>query len=218
MSPPTFVVSLPGSHRRAIIETELKRIDLPFEFSDGVLLPVERVEYLKLWLRARFSTQDFDEAASLCRLTQGSLGTLLAYLALFQSIATSTHDFAIVLEDDCRAHGGLKFAHIDWNELRASCGNPMFLFLHKCPYSFGMVAQLVTREGAQTVLENIDDVLRSSLPIDLYVWQRSCITRCSLFQTTGAWMFEHVAPINHTITSERMTINRVYGHTGDYVR
>ena len=217
----TFVVSLPRSSRRLTVTAELGGAGIDFAFSDGVLLPLERIEFLLVWLRDRFSEvgdrQDLEEAARSSRLTQGSLGTLLAYLALFQTVIDSGEDVCLVLEDDVKIRQGVQYSRVNWEQLHASYGMPMFLFLHKCQHPFGLVAQLVSRKGALAVMERVTALLRSSRPIDLFVWDHPDITRRSLYPETGEWLFEHASPVNHVPTSERMHINRVYGHDGDCV-
>ena len=218
MHPKTYVVSLLGSPRRVQMRDELERIGLPFEFSDGVVMPLERVEYLRCWLRIRFPELNLDDAAETSRLSHGSLGTLLAYLAVFQRIATDeANEVSLVLEDDCIAHRGMQFSSIDWEKLHASVGRPMVLFLHKCSHPFGLVAQMVSRQGARAIIDRVEDVLRSNMPIDLYIWQHPEITHTSLYRTTGAWLFKHATPTNQVCSSERLRINRTYGCEGDYV-
>ena len=213
----TFVVSLPGSPRREATP----HLGLPFEFSDGVLLPLERVEFLQAWMREHFpDLTSTDDYAARNMLSQGSLGTLLAFVHLFQRIAEQDDPFCLVLEDDCVANPAFEFAHVDWDDLHATYGRPMFLFLHKCSYRFGLVAQLVTREGARFVLDRVYQLLNMSIPIDLYIWQHPEITRASVYFETHhtAWLFEHVTPVEHAATSERIRINRAYGHAGDLIR
>ena len=209
----TFVVSLPGSPRRDVVSSRLK---IPFDFSDGVLLPLERVEYLRAWMRNEFPDLEADVKT---RLSQGSLGTLLAHLRVFRRVAEQDEPFCLVLEDDCVVNPAFDLSLVDWDALHAAHGRPMFLFLHRCAFRYGLVAQLVTREGARFVLDRVHDLIATNVPIDLFVWHHPDVTRASLYLETNhqAWLFEHDGPVEHAPTSERVRVNRTYGHFGDLV-
>ena len=210
--PRVFVLSLPSSPRRAIITHELNSAGIPFEFVDGVEVGSDRATFLRMWMADHFPDTPGDYATS--RLSHGTLGTLLAFMRLFKRIAEDgdVDTPTLVLEDDNVVNRAFDFRHIDWRELHSSSGAPMFTFLSKSSKKYGLWAQLVSREGAQFVIDHVRDVLHTNIAIDFFVWLHPDMTRCNLYTTSGAWLFEQLAPENHPGHSERLRIN--LRHTG----
>lgn len=90
----THVISLiRETHRRAIIADRLRALDIPFKFfdaTDGAAFSPDRSVY------------DPDRIITWNRkpLTQGQIGCYMSHYRLWQEIASSVDDYALVLEDD----------------------------------------------------------------------------------------------------------------------
>ena len=189
---------------------------MSFEFADGVMVSQDRHAFLREWMATTFP--ELPPSPISTELSHGTLGTLLAFLQLFKRIAEDDrHALSLVVEDDSVINGAFDFGCIKWDALHESGGNSMFTFVHRSTKRYGLWAQLVSREGAQFMVGNVLDVLRANIPIDFYIWEHPSITRYNLFASTGAWLFQQVAPENHVAHSERLRINMWHnGHARDY--
>ncbi|QJQ96539.1 MULTISPECIES: glycosyltransferase family 25 protein [Halomonadaceae] len=100
--PPVFVISLPGSQRREVIQRTLESIDLPFRFWDAVhggKLSAEQI--------ASVDT-DYTQREWGHGLSPGEIGCALSHITLYEHIRASAYEAAIVLEDDACPVAGFK--------------------------------------------------------------------------------------------------------------
>lgn len=198
-----FVLSIPNSYRRRIISEWLNRLNIPFEWIDGILLNTRSdvmyyIEKFKL-----NCTYDF------MKTPKGNLGANIAWLNALDIISRQNIDYALFLEDDC----------VPMNEylLKRFMRNPKhwidsaetkdFIFLH--PYfkhGFGTHAQLITPNCAKQIVSKsqliFDQVVQHERIIDTLIIENIVGIQWSGARTP---LFHQTEPLNDETVGERMT-------------
>lgn len=213
----TYVLSIPGSPRRAPLELALSRAGVPFDFSDGVLVSEDEA-FLSSWLVrvAGMSPAAAQEVASKNTLTRGSLGCLLAFLEIYVRIAREGHPLALILEDDVVPNPTVDFVTLDLASLVPPHADYVFVNHYPCG-PCGCQSSLVTLVGAQKIVAGIPTIVASDTPIDLFLWLRPSeigLTIDELWRRgAGRWLFYHASGFDNIATSERMQLNYIHNNT-----
>jgi len=208
---PAYVISLPGSPRRPAIAAHLEARGIPYRFWDGVRVPADAAGRQGL-LRSLAPGLD----ASRVTLTDGTLGTLLAYVTLWRHLAYEEEEGsggALVLEDDVVCNPGVDVARAlaDADALAGQLrGDYCFLHWYPCRPT-GAQAQIVTRKAARMLADHTQAVLEKNSPVDLMLWENCAVADLAIgnaYGVTGTWLFRHASDYGDEAQSERMRINR----------
>lgn len=174
--PPVLVISLPGSSRRDAIAHRLAELQLPFRFSDGIVIGSD----------ARLSDYGYSPLSSILakgrELSRGEVGCYLAHCRAMQDIIAAEWPFAVVLEDDAvfgkhfREALKCSISLLDRLDLIKFQNNPasrgfeslnIWVGPHRLGnYSggcYGSVGYLISNRGATTFLRRMS---RPQVPLD----------------------------------------------------
>lgn len=100
--PPIYVISLPGSKRRAGIEAAFNSLGLPFQFWDGVN-GAELDEATLSHIDEAYTQQEWGHS-----LNKGEIGCALSHIQLYEHIVQERLSSAIILEDDAEPVSGFR--------------------------------------------------------------------------------------------------------------
>lgn len=197
---PLWILSIPGSPRRAQMSQYLGSLNIPFEFIDGILVKDRRTEALQE-LENMLQVPISKEST----LPNGDLGCMLAYFYACKRIVDEQIPWVMIIEDDTMFNPTFEKQMRDINLADFICSD--WTFVHP-NMGFSTLGQIVTYVGAKKILKEIPKIVATNLAIDLVLFS-------DLFKDfhyavcygTNFWLVDQNTPYNETEHSERMQIN-----------